>query len=64
LKDRIDTAANVLENGTFEEACRHLRDAYLSTDGLSQTPDLVYGKAAPELAKKIKLMRIEIIGCE
>ena len=64
LKDRIETAANVLENGTFEAACRHLLDAYLSTDGLSQTPDLVYGPAAPELAKKIKLMRIEIIGCE
>ncbi len=64
LKDRIGTAANVLENGTFNEACQRLLDAYLSTDGLSQTPDLVYGKAAPELAKKIKLMRIEIIGCE
>jgi hypothetical protein len=64
LKDRIETAANVFENGTFEEACQHLLDAYLSTDGLSQTPDLVYGQAAPELAKKIKLMRIEIIGCE
>jgi hypothetical protein len=64
LKDRIETAANVLENGTFEEACQHLLDAYLSTDGLSQTPDLVYGQAAPELATKITLMRIEIIGCE
>ena len=64
LKDRIETAANFLENGTFEEACQHLLDAYLSTDGLSQTSDLVYGQAAPELAKKIKLMRIEIIGCE
>ncbi len=64
LKDRIETAANALENGTFKGACRHLLDAYLSTDGLSQTPDLVYGPAAPELAKKIKLMRIEIIGCE
>jgi hypothetical protein len=64
LKDRIEIAANVFENGTFEEACQHLLDAYLITDGLSQTPDLVYGQAAPELAKKIKLMRIEIIGCE
>ena len=64
FKDRIETAANVFENGTLKEACQHLLDAYLSTDGLSQTPDLVYGQAAPELAKKIKLMRIEIIGCE
>ncbi len=64
LKDRIETAANALENGTFEETCQHLLDAYLGTDGLSQTPDLVYGQAAPELAKNIKLMRIEIIGCE
>lgn len=64
LKDKIDMAAHVLENGSFEEACQHLLNAYLSTDGLSQTPDLVYGQAAAELANKIKLMRIEIIGCE
>jgi len=64
LKAKIKAAGNTLEKGTFEEVCQHLLDAYLSTDGLSQTPDLVYGSAAPELAKKIKLMRIEIIGCE
>jgi hypothetical protein len=64
LKDRIEITANVLENATFEEACRHLLDIYLSTGGLSQSPDLVYGPAAPELARKIKLMRVEIIGCE
>lgn len=63
LKDKIETAAIALDTGTFEEACQHLLDAYLSSDGLSQPPDLVYGQAAPELAKKIKLMRIEIIGC-
>ncbi len=64
LKTRIKTAANIMDNGTFEEACLHLLDAYLSADGLSEPPDLVHGEAAPELAQKIKLMRIEIIGCE
>ena len=64
LKNKIDTATYVLENGTFEEACNQLYDAYLITDGLSQPPDLVYGQSAPELAKKINLMRVEIIGCE
>ena len=64
LKDRIATAENVFENGTLDDTCQHLLDAYLSTNGLSQPYDLVYGQAAPELAKKIKLMRIEIIGCE
>jgi len=64
LKDKISTAANLLENGNFKEACQDLLDAYEGTDGSSQTPDLVYGQAAAELAKKIKLMRIEIIGCE
>ena len=64
LKDEIVTAANVLENGKFAQACQHLLNAYLSTDGLGQTPDLVYGRAAAELAKKIIFMRIEIIGCE
>lgn len=64
LKTKIDTATYVFENGTFEEACNQLYEAYLSTDGLSQPPDLVYGQSAPNLAKKIELMRVEIIGCE
>ena len=64
LKNKIDTATYVFENGTFEEACNQLYDAYLTTDGFSQPPDLVYGQSAPELAKKIKLIRVEIIGCE
>ncbi len=59
-----DLIGYILENGTFEEACRQLLEAYLSSDGLSQPPDLVYGQAAPELAKKIKYLRIEIIGCK
>ena len=64
LKTKIDTATYVFENGTFEEACIQLYDVYLITDGLSQPPDLVYGQSAPDLAKKINLMRVEIIGCE
>jgi hypothetical protein len=64
MKDKISTAANLLENGNFDEACQDLLDAYSGTDGLSQTPDLVYGQAAPELAKMIEYMRIEIIGCK
>lgn len=64
LKNKIDTATYVLENGTFEEACNQLYDAYLSTDGLSRPPDLVYGQSASDLAKQINLMRVEIIGCE
>jgi len=64
LKNKIDTATHVLKNGTFEEACNQLYDAYLSTDGLSQPSDLVYGQSAPDLAKKIKIMRVKIIGCE
>jgi hypothetical protein len=64
LKNKIDTAAYILEKGTFEEACNQLYEAYLSTDGLSQPPDLVYGQSAPDLAKKIQIMRVEIIGCE
>ena len=64
LKNKIDTATYVFENGTFEEACNQFYEAYLSTDGLSQPPDLVYGQSASDLAKKIELMRVEIIGCE
>jgi hypothetical protein len=64
MKDKISTATNLLEKGNFEEACQDLLDAYSGTDGLSQTPDLVYGQAAPELAKMIEYMRIEIIGCK
>jgi hypothetical protein len=64
LKDKINAAAYALENRSFQEACQHLLDAYSGTDGLSETPDLVYGPAAPELAKMIEYMRIEIIGCD
>lgn len=64
IKVKMDAAANALENRTFQEACQHLLDAYSGTDGLSETPDLVYGPAAPELAKMIEYMRIEIIGCD
>jgi hypothetical protein len=64
LKDKIVTAANAFENSTFQETCKHLLGAYLSTDGLVQPPDLVYGQAAPELAKMIEYVRVEIIGCE
>ena len=64
LKAKIKAAGNTLEKGTFEEVCQHLLDAYLSTDGLSQHTDLVYGPAIPDLAEKIKYLRIEIIGCE
>ena len=64
LKNKINLADDALNNGTFVETCQHLLDAYLITDGLDQTPDLVYGKSAPELAKMIEYMRFEIIGCE
>lgn len=64
LKNKINSADDALNNGTFEETCRHLLDAYLITDGLNQPPDLVYGKAAPELAKMIEYMKFEIVGCE
>lgn len=64
MEDKIDAAANALENSTFQEACKLLLDAYSSTDGISLTPDLVYGQAAPELAQMIEYMRMRIIGCE
>ena len=64
LKNKINSADDALNNDTIEETCQHLLDAYLITDGLDQTPDLVYGKSAPELAKMIEYMRFEIIGCE
>jgi hypothetical protein len=63
MKDKIDAAANALKNSTFQETCQLLLDAYSGTDGLNETPDLIYGPAAPELAKMIEYMRIEIIGC-
>jgi hypothetical protein len=64
LKTKIKAAGNALENGTFEEVCQWLLETYLRCDGLSQQTDLVYGPAIPELAEKIKYLRIEIIGCE
>ena len=64
LKNKINLAQYALSNGTFEETCRHLLEAHLITDGLDQPPDLVYGNAAPEIAKMIEYMKFEIVGCE
>ena len=64
LKNKINLAEYAISNGTFEETCRHLLEAHLITDGLDQPPDLVYGNAAPELAKMIEYMKFEIVGCE
>lgn len=64
MKDKINAAANAIENGTFQETCQLLLDAYSGTDGINETPDLVYGPAASELSKMIEYMRIQIIGCE
>ena len=64
LKHKIDAAAIAIEKSTFQETCQHLMDAYSGTDGLSGTPDFVFGPAASKLAKMIEYMRIGIIGCE
>ena len=65
LVKKIELAEETLSNGSsFEEVCQQLSDAYMLTDGMNHTPDLVYGQAAPKLAEKIKIMRTDIIGCD
>ena len=63
LEDKINAAANSLENSPFQKTCQLLSDAYSGIGGLSETPDFVYGPAAPKLAKMIEYMRIQVIGC-
>ncbi|UCD29235.1 MAG: lamin tail domain-containing protein [Planctomycetota bacterium] len=63
LKNMIETAGDLIEDGLFADACQQLADAYKKTDGEDKPPDFVSGPAAAELAAMI-LDLMDSLGCE
>jgi len=62
LRNMIEAAGDLIDDGAYEDACRQLLDAYRRCDGLARPPDFVSGSAAPELAGMI-LQLIASLGC-
>lgn len=53
LRNMIEAAGDLIEDGAIEDACRQLLDAYERCDGLPRPPDFVSGPASSELADMI-----------
>jgi hypothetical protein len=53
LRNMIEAAGDLIEDGAFAQAAQQLLDAYERCDGLSRPPDFVAGTAAPTLAGMI-----------
>jgi hypothetical protein len=62
LRNMIEAAGDLIEDGYIETACEQLLDAYDRCDGLFPPPDFVNGSAAAALAQMI-LDLIEELGC-
>jgi hypothetical protein len=53
LRNMIEAAGDLIDDGNTTKACQQLQDAYLRTDGSSRPPEFVAGPAAPTLAQMI-----------
>lgn len=62
LRNMIEAAGDLIEDGAFEDACRQLLDAYKRCDGLPSPPEFVSGPAASTLAGMI-LDLVACLGC-
>lgn len=65
LRNQIEAAGDLIEDGLIEEACHQLMVAYTRADGLvppGNPPDFVAGYAASDLAVMIMNLRISL-GC-
>jgi hypothetical protein len=63
LKNMLERAANLIDDGFYEEACEQLRDAYAKCDGLPTPPDFVVGPACEDLAAMIQDVT-DSLGCQ
>jgi hypothetical protein len=63
LRNMIEAAGDLIDDGHVEEACQQLLDAHLRCDGLSRPPDFVAGPAARTLAAMI-LGRMADLVCQ
>lgn len=62
LRNMIETAGDLIEDGLLDDACQQLQDVYKKTDGEPRPPDFVTGEAASELAILIQDL-LTNIGC-
>jgi hypothetical protein len=62
LRNMIEAAGDLIQQGRIEDACRQLADAANRTDGAERPPDFVEGPAAAELRLRIELLR-STLGC-
>ncbi len=53
LRNMIEAAGDLIDDGYIEEACQQLLDAYQRCDGLPRPPEFVAGPAASTLAQMI-----------
>jgi hypothetical protein len=62
LRNQIEAAGDLIDDGAIQEACQQLLDAYQRCDGLPRPPEFVAGPAAPTLAQMILDLMGEL-GC-
>jgi hypothetical protein len=62
LRNMIEAAGDLIQDGSVADACGQLLAAYHRTDGVPQPPDFTTGSAAAELAARIRRLR-EALGC-
>jgi len=63
LRNMLENAAVLIEDGFYEEACDQLWSAYKKCDGNPKPPDFVTGEATDDLAVMI-LGVMDELGCE
>jgi len=63
LRNMLERASDLIDDGLYEEACEQLLAAYKKCDADPKPPDFVTGEAADELAAMI-LNVIDSLGCE
>ena len=57
LRNKLEAAGDLLDEGEIEDACNQLLDAFLRTDGVFPPPNFASGPAAPDLATQIQNLR-------
>ena len=62
LRNMIEAAGDLIDDGNFADACEQLMNAYERCDGLTRPPEFVAGPAAQTLAGMI-LALIGALGC-
>lgn len=63
IRNMLDEAERLIDEGFIFEACQQLHSIYIHIDGIIPPPDFVIGPAAAELADKINMLRSDL-GCE